>query len=558
MSATSDLPFQLDWDAQPLRDAWELTPDLEFGFERFMELTVETTADGATGGVLEVAAAEGINALSLRARGLDAFILEPSPAMLERARARQRATNTSVPLVRAVAEASPFRDGAFDRVLCDSALDHLADPERAIAEMARITAPSGRLVLTCGNYGGVTVRASRFLYRIARGLHLAPAERERHLFWDTPVPYEHTFECTLENVSAMCRPYLELERAVGVSLGCRFPGWARLLKRRPALRGVLPWLDRLAARHPGLADFMVLVWRPRPRTQWPPPDELRVRPTNPVYQRLARLEAEFWERAPEMDLAAMKELTAPVRNAAYTGDPARSWLADLVARGPFRDVAVLGCDDEPWDAAWLRAGGSERVDLYDFSEVRMARARSRLGALARRVRCVRADLNFVELPEGAYDLVWSSGCLHGVINLEHLYTQVARALRPGGLFALQGYVGEPRLQYAPARLARANAVLKTVPARYRRVDVIKPADAAWDLSPFQAVRSHEVLPLARARFDVVHEASAARLFPLLFAVDLAAIAGDDPALLARLLGAEEEVHADAVMTPCAAYLVLRG
>src|SRR5262245_28438984 len=118
-----------DWDAQPLRDHWALTPDLRFAFDRFAELTVEATAAGASGEVLEVAAAEGVNACRLRERGLSTYILEPSQTMLRLARARQLRSGLTFPLVRGIAETAPFRDGAFDRVLCDSALDHIADPE---------------------------------------------------------------------------------------------------------------------------------------------------------------------------------------------------------------------------------------------------------------------------------------------------------------------------------------------------------------------------------------------------------------------------------------------
>src|SRR5262249_59252217 len=96
---------------------------------------------------------EGIHACSLNERGLAAGMVEPWPTMLVRGRARQRRSGLTIPMVRGVAEAAPFRDGAFDRVLCDSALDHLADPERGIREMARITAPGGRVVLTFVNYG---------------------------------------------------------------------------------------------------------------------------------------------------------------------------------------------------------------------------------------------------------------------------------------------------------------------------------------------------------------------------------------------------------------------
>ncbi len=559
MAAIDDLELQDDWNAQPLRDHWALTPDLRFAFERFADLTVAATANGVTGAVLEVAAAEGVHACSLSERGLAAYILEPSPTMLAAARARQRRSGLTIPLVRGVAEALPFRDGALDRVLCDSALDHLADPERGIREMARVTAPDGRLVLTFVNYGSATVRLSRLLYRLGRGVGLIPASSERQQFWDTPVPYEHNFECTLENVSAMCRAYLDLEHAQGISLGCRLPGWSRLLERVPALGGTLPLLDRLVARRPGAADYVVTVWRPKPRTQWPRADELRIRPTNPVHQRLIADEERYWADS-HLDafFARAIDATREMANRALTGHPDRGWLDDLAARGPFARAAALG-DDPGLDRRWLAAQpAASTLDVYELSPAVIARARSRIADLGSRVRFLPTDLNFVSLPEAAYDVIWTSDTLHCVTNLEHLLTQVERALRPGGLFALCGYVGEARMQFDPHRLERINAVLGTVPPRFRLADTMRPPEAI-DLSPYMAVRAPDVLPLVRARFDVVQETLSGRLFPLPLAIDWGAVAreGALPDVLARLAEAEAAAASDPVLPPCVAYGVYR-
>jgi len=281
-----------------------------------------------------------------------------------------------------------------------------------------------------------------------------------------------------------------------------------------------------------------------------------MRKSNPVYRRLVAEEARYWEKSDFFGtfLGAANELAAASRNRAYTGDPARSWIEDLAARGPFGDVGVLGCDDQPFDAAWLRAGGSARLTVYELSPGVIETVRHRLGPLAARVTFVPMDLNFASVPVAAYDCIWSSGVLHSITNLEHLFTQVERALRPGGLFAFQCYVGEPRLQYSDARLARLNALLQTVPARYRRRDVIERAVPAWALSPFHTVRSQDVVPLARRRFDVVHEAYAGRTFPLPFTVDLPAIAREDPALFRRLEAVEDSASD---LSPCSVYAVFR-
>lgn len=41
----------------------------------------------------------------------------------------------------------PFRDASFDLVVCNSVLHHLAEPQKLLAEIARLTKPSGAILL---------------------------------------------------------------------------------------------------------------------------------------------------------------------------------------------------------------------------------------------------------------------------------------------------------------------------------------------------------------------------------------------------------------------------
>jgi SAM-dependent methyltransferase len=241
----------------------------------------------------------------------------------------------------------------------------------------------------------------------------------------------------------------------------------------------------------------------------------------------------------------------------------RPWIDDLIARGPFDRAAALGCDHGSFERYWLTRRASSTLDVYDLSAgvIRKVRGGLGLGWVAthgprRRVRFIRTDLNFVRLPANRYDVIWSSGCLHHIVELEHLLAEVERALRPGGLFAIRDYVGERRMQYAPERLARINAVLREVPDRYRHADALTPVPVST-LSPFCGVRSDAILSLAEARFEVVHKAMAGALFPLTFAIDLAAIEREAPDVFARLRVAEEDALRDPSVRPCAVYAVLR-
>jgi len=51
----------------------------------------------------------------------------------------------------ASAEEIPFADGAFDVVIIKHIVEHLPNPEKAIAEIGRVTAPGGTLILATPN-----------------------------------------------------------------------------------------------------------------------------------------------------------------------------------------------------------------------------------------------------------------------------------------------------------------------------------------------------------------------------------------------------------------------
>src|SRR5262245_15637175 len=185
--------------------------------------------------------------------------------MREKSRERMAEYSARITLIRGIAETLPFRDRTFDRVLCESAIDHLAEPAVGIREMARVLKPDGRLVIGVVNYGSLTVRLARLIYRAGRATGVL--SRERRLFWDSPVPTEPTFECTYPLLLHLCGPHFDLDRAFGVSLGWAFPGWARLLTWVSWERQtrILERLDRLAYRMPRVADYVLSVWRPRRR-----------------------------------------------------------------------------------------------------------------------------------------------------------------------------------------------------------------------------------------------------------------------------------------------------
>jgi SAM-dependent methyltransferase len=251
----------LDWAPEPLWENWPRGPDNSFALVRMEEVFGEKATEGTPGRVLDLACGQAQHAPALHRHGWDVLALEPSPAMITKARATAKEAGMRLELFKAIGEVVPFRDSSFDRVLCQSSLDHFANPEKGLREIARILKPGGLAVIGLVNYGGISCRGSRAVYRIGRALGLMKSNK----FWDTPVPHEHTFETTLFRLKQMGEPWLDLEGVSGTSMLWAFPGWGSFLNLMPGriARVMLRSLDVVARRMPTASDFLVTVWRAR-------------------------------------------------------------------------------------------------------------------------------------------------------------------------------------------------------------------------------------------------------------------------------------------------------
>ena len=91
--------------------------------------------------VLDLAAGTAVSTVPLARAGATAVACDFSLGMLRAGRRRR------VPLVAGDALALPFADGVFDAVTISFGLRNVADPDAALAELARVTRPGGRLVV---------------------------------------------------------------------------------------------------------------------------------------------------------------------------------------------------------------------------------------------------------------------------------------------------------------------------------------------------------------------------------------------------------------------------
>jgi len=117
---------------------------LSFGRDRFWRAATRDALDLKAGErVLDLGAGTGVSTEELAKSGAYVVGLDISQGML---RAGKR-VRPQVPLLAGDALALPFADGVFDAVTISFALRNVHDSGAALAEMARVTKPGGRLVV---------------------------------------------------------------------------------------------------------------------------------------------------------------------------------------------------------------------------------------------------------------------------------------------------------------------------------------------------------------------------------------------------------------------------
>jgi ubiquinone/menaquinone biosynthesis C-methylase UbiE len=117
----------------------------------------EELAERATAGLanaknmlaIDLACGPGTYTRPLASRVRHAIGADLTPAMVEKARAEAaRDGIANIEFVCADIYALPFADGAAGIVSCGYAFHHMTDPARALAEMARVLQPGGRVAIT--------------------------------------------------------------------------------------------------------------------------------------------------------------------------------------------------------------------------------------------------------------------------------------------------------------------------------------------------------------------------------------------------------------------------
>jgi SAM-dependent methyltransferase len=216
--------------------------------------------------------------------------------------------------------------------------------------------------------------------------------------------------------------------------------------------------------------------------------------TDPTYQAFLKSEIEYWQKPARGDTQTIHgndehpNRSRKLReywNELVTGSPRLSKIEMLSQMGPFENALTLGHFPGLEE---IMAGSVAKRWTFNSITGRFADAQA-----GRPVTIIREDLNFANFKENEYDLIVCEAILHHIVNLDHLLSQINRALTPDGRFVVIDYVGEERFLWKEEKRRFINGLLAQIPLKYvshqfAGIDSIH----FTSLSPFEAVTSTRI------------------------------------------------------------------
>jgi SAM-dependent methyltransferase len=180
--------------------------------------------------------------------------------------------------------------------------------------------------------------------------------------------------------------------------------------------------------------------------------------------------------------------------------------------GPAQRSMELGCGSGSLSLELHALGATREVEGLDASSERIGEAEARRTAARVPGRFWTGDVNTLKLEPDRYDLIVSSHSYHHFLELERVNEQVSRALTPRGLFILEEFVGPTQFQWTDEQIEATKFLMPRIPERYRmlRWGAVKPyegrptVEAVVAASPFESIRSAEIVPLFERGFRILH------------------------------------------------------
>ncbi|MFI0356952.1 methyltransferase domain-containing protein [Actinomadura sp. 9N407] len=188
------------------RAGWETGeyPRVGNTLQLIAELLVESADVRAGQRVLDVACGQGNAAIAAARRFAEATGVDYAANLLANGRERAAVEHLPVTFTEGDAERLPFPDGAFDLSLSTVGVMFAPDHQRAADELARVTAPGGKIALACWTPEGMIGEMFRTVGRWAQ----PPAGVRPPTLWGTSAHLAELFGDKVEWTALTKKAYV--------------------------------------------------------------------------------------------------------------------------------------------------------------------------------------------------------------------------------------------------------------------------------------------------------------------------------------------------------------
>lgn len=223
----------------------------------------------------------------------------------------------------------------------------------------------------------------------------------------------------------------------------------------------------------------------------------------------------YWEKNPRAGIASQWVKNPIIAETVYKrmsgGQTTKYWLnwliEDFFSNRKFENMLSIGCGIGNHEILLAKLGLANQIDAFDFSENSLKIAREGAKAAGVMINFYQDNFNEFNLREGQkYDLVFCSGALHHVKEIERLLSIIQNCLNPKGYFIVNEYVGDCYNIYNRQQVELINRLYECIPSSLRSGELekfINPTmQQVFAADPSESVRSKLILPLLEAYFDI--------------------------------------------------------
>jgi SAM-dependent methyltransferase len=174
----------------------------------------------------------------------------------------------------------------------------------------------------------------------------------------------------------------------------------------------------------------------------------------------------------------------------------------------YLSVGAGDCTIEIAVAVELKREGLDfTIECAELSGPLLSRARKAADAagVGSHLVLTQVDINQWRL-EHQYAAVMAHHSLHHIVELEHVFDQIASHLAPSGQFVISDIIGRNGHMRWPEALSLIESIWATLPDSKKYNQQLKRLESEfvnWDCSDtgFEGVRAQDILPLLLSRFD---------------------------------------------------------